>query len=342
MRLLGTRDSPRKCREVKCPISILAVEIDHFSPPELIKQFEQVLSANSGVAHFVKIITVSLPVPATDVTPNGHLFCSVLNLRNQFSSLPHRQSASLRPSSACSPSPRRTMCSLASSAPRGLDATAFLDRRRGVVAAVAPAACGVMARDPVRRVGAVVSSAAPTKKRARDGFDGNIGERDLGLAAGKVSVSVIPAQRQQRLQERMRAELDAIRVLHRKAVALSVAKDEARFSVAGSRSEAPMEEAAPKRRKTSLLKQSTTKPVKQQRATPAPTKGSVAKPVDDKAREIRRRLDEIAQARERCRQEVLEIERTALPDETIYPRELGIAFQYAFTRTWKQAHGPAI
>nr|CAB3465312.1 unnamed protein product [Digitaria exilis] len=247
------------------------------------------------------------------------------------------------------------MCSLASSAPRGLDATAFLDRRRGVVAAVAPAACGVMARDPVRRVGAVVSSAAPTKKRARDGFDGNIGERDLGLAAGKVSVSVISAQRQQRLQERMRAELDAIRVLHRKALLLSgaaaaaAAKDEARFSVAGSRPEAPMEEAAAKRRKTSLLKQSTTKPVKQQqqqRATPAPAKGSVAKPVD-KAREIekRRRLEEIAVAREKCRQEVLEIERTALPDETIHPRdleELGIVFQYAVTRTWKQAHGPAV
>ncbi|XP_039803665.1 endo-1,3;1,4-beta-D-glucanase-like [Panicum virgatum] len=41
--------------EVKCPISILGAEIDHVSPPELIKQFEQVLSANSGVAHFVKI-----------------------------------------------------------------------------------------------------------------------------------------------------------------------------------------------------------------------------------------------------------------------------------------------
>jgi len=41
--------------EVKCPFSILGAEIDHVSPPELIKQFEQVLSANSGVAHFVKI-----------------------------------------------------------------------------------------------------------------------------------------------------------------------------------------------------------------------------------------------------------------------------------------------
>nr|CAB3461551.1 unnamed protein product [Digitaria exilis] len=42
-------------KEVKCPISILGAEIDQMSPPELVKQFEQVLSANSEVAHFVKI-----------------------------------------------------------------------------------------------------------------------------------------------------------------------------------------------------------------------------------------------------------------------------------------------
>ncbi|KAJ1275666.1 hypothetical protein BS78_05G153200 [Paspalum vaginatum] len=42
-------------KEVKCPILILGTEIDHISRPEVIKQFEQVLSANSGVAHSVKI-----------------------------------------------------------------------------------------------------------------------------------------------------------------------------------------------------------------------------------------------------------------------------------------------
>uniref|UniRef100_A0A0A9E7E2 Dienelactone hydrolase domain-containing protein n=1 Tax=Arundo donax TaxID=35708 RepID=A0A0A9E7E2_ARUDO len=42
-------------KEVKCPMSILGAEIDKMSPPELVKQFEQVLSANSGVVHFVKI-----------------------------------------------------------------------------------------------------------------------------------------------------------------------------------------------------------------------------------------------------------------------------------------------
>ncbi|KAL6610183.1 hypothetical protein ACP70R_040152 [Stipagrostis hirtigluma subsp. patula] len=42
-------------KEVKCPISILGAEIDKMSPPELVEQFEQVLSANTGVGHFVKI-----------------------------------------------------------------------------------------------------------------------------------------------------------------------------------------------------------------------------------------------------------------------------------------------
>lgn len=42
-------------KEVKCPIAILGAEIDQTSPPELIKEFEQVLSSNSGINHFVKI-----------------------------------------------------------------------------------------------------------------------------------------------------------------------------------------------------------------------------------------------------------------------------------------------
>ncbi|XBJ10365.1 hypothetical protein VPH35_015243 [Triticum aestivum] len=43
-------------KEVKCPIAILGAETDKTSPPELVKQFEQVLSSsNSGIAHFVKI-----------------------------------------------------------------------------------------------------------------------------------------------------------------------------------------------------------------------------------------------------------------------------------------------
>ncbi|KQK06361.1 endo-1,3;1,4-beta-D-glucanase isoform X2 [Brachypodium distachyon] len=43
-------------KEVKCPIAILGAEIDKTSPPELVKQFEQVLSSNSSIGHFVKIV----------------------------------------------------------------------------------------------------------------------------------------------------------------------------------------------------------------------------------------------------------------------------------------------
>ncbi|TKY54059.1 Endo-1,3/1,4-beta-D-glucanase protein [Spatholobus suberectus] len=40
---------------VDIPIAILGAEMDQISPPELVKQFEQVLAAKSGVASFVKI-----------------------------------------------------------------------------------------------------------------------------------------------------------------------------------------------------------------------------------------------------------------------------------------------
>ncbi|KAF6984623.1 hypothetical protein CFC21_002598 [Triticum aestivum] len=41
-------------KETKCPIAILGAETDFMSPPELVKQFEQILS-DSGIPHFVKI-----------------------------------------------------------------------------------------------------------------------------------------------------------------------------------------------------------------------------------------------------------------------------------------------
>ncbi|KAJ3693724.1 hypothetical protein LUZ60_009204 [Juncus effusus] len=42
-------------KEVKCPISILGAETDWVSPPELIRQFEEILSNQNEVDYFVKI-----------------------------------------------------------------------------------------------------------------------------------------------------------------------------------------------------------------------------------------------------------------------------------------------
>ncbi|KAG9457427.1 hypothetical protein H6P81_001935 [Aristolochia fimbriata] len=42
-------------KEVKCPISILAAEIDHVTPPDMIKQYEVALSEKPEIDSFVKI-----------------------------------------------------------------------------------------------------------------------------------------------------------------------------------------------------------------------------------------------------------------------------------------------
>ncbi|RLM99553.1 hypothetical protein C2845_PM06G22460 [Panicum miliaceum] len=225
------------------------------------------------------------------------------------------------------------MCSLAPPAAVGFDATAFPDRRLGV-AAVAPAT-GVMAREPSRRVGAEASSARALK-RARDGSDGKTGAGEV-FAAGEVPA--VPAPGQQRLQERMRAELDAVRALHRKAVLLcrgaaGRSGGGARFSAAGSG-----REAAAKRSETCPSKSATTEAAHQKEPVKQP-QAPVQRAAKEDVRKRRRVDDEIARAREECRQQVLEAERTALPDETVYPHELaelGIAFEYAVTRTRSQA-----
>ncbi|CAL4908075.1 unnamed protein product [Urochloa decumbens] len=244
------------------------------------------------------------------------------------------------------------MCSLARPSALGcFDAAAFLDRRRGVCAAIAPAACSVMAREPPsRRAGAEASSAARNQKRARDGFEGKIGAREA-FAADEVPVVPAPSG-QQRLEERMRVELDAVRALHRKTVLLC--RSGAGRSGAGAapvakgdaRREAPLEAAA-KRRKPSPLEsaaeaaahQKKEGQVKQlglvKRAAPPP---SAAK---EDAEKKRRRMEEMAREREEFRRLVVAMEKAALPDETVYRHdleELGIApFEYAVTRTRRQA-----
>ncbi|XP_026407861.1 endo-1,3;1,4-beta-D-glucanase-like [Papaver somniferum] len=42
-------------KEIKVPISILRAEVDHMSPPELVKKFEEILSTKAEVDSFVKI-----------------------------------------------------------------------------------------------------------------------------------------------------------------------------------------------------------------------------------------------------------------------------------------------
>ncbi|CAL4900635.1 unnamed protein product [Urochloa decumbens] len=236
------------------------------------------------------------------------------------------------------------MCSLArpTSALGCFDAaTAFLDRRRGVVAAVAPAARGVMARNPV------ASSTRP-HKRARDSLDGKA-EIKEGSAAGEASVVVPAPSGQQRLQERMRAELDAVRALHRKAVLLcrggagaaSAAKGDARLSGTG-----PRQEAAVKRRRANPSEESATEAAAQQKKgqlkqqAPAPRPAPPPSAKED-AEKKRRRMEEMAREREEFRRLVRAMQKAALPDETVYRHELeelGIApFEYAVTRTRSQA-----
>ncbi|CAL5094802.1 unnamed protein product [Urochloa decumbens] len=211
-------------------------------------------------------------------------------------------------------------------------------------------ACGVvMARESAgRRVGGEVASSARTQlKRARDSLEGKTttGGRD-GSAAGVVSV-VAHAPGQRRLQERMKAELDAVRALHRKAVLLCrggagaapAAKGGARLSGAE-----PRREAAPtKRRRANPSEESATEAAAQQKKGQVKKQQAPAPPPSAKedVQKKKREMEEMARAREEFRRLVLAMEKAALPDETVYRQELeelGIApFEYAVTRTMSQA-----
>ncbi|CAL4893428.1 unnamed protein product [Urochloa decumbens] len=211
-------------------------------------------------------------------------------------------------------------------------------------------ACGVvMARESAgRRVGGEVASSTRTQlKRARDSLEGKTttGGRD-GSAAGVVSgVAHTPGQR--RLQERMKAELDAVRALHRKAVLLCrggagaapAAKGGARLSGAE-----PRREAAPtKRRRANPSEESATEAAAQQKKGQVKKQQAPAPPPSAKedVQKKKREMEEMARAREEFRRLVLAMEKAALPDETVYRQELeelGIApFEYAVTRTTSQA-----
>lgn len=130
--------------------------------------------------------------------------------------------------------------------------------------------------------------------------------------------------------------------------------DDARILAATRRSEASSaEEAAAKRRKTSSPSKHAPEAARQntgtekqqyrvQRAAPSSAQRRMGNLLDKAQQALKqRRQGEIALAREAFRRELLEVEKAAMPDETIRPedlQELGIAaFEYAVTRTRKQA-----
>ncbi|KAK3135691.1 hypothetical protein QOZ80_5BG0422230 [Eleusine coracana subsp. coracana] len=192
------------------------------------------------------------------------------------------------------------------------------------------------------------SAPPPAPKRARTGFDVKIREE----------CSVIDPLR--RLKRRMEAERDALGVLLEKAALLTSRAADGRSNVKTKTREgfatgkvAVLALPAPRhinqqRTQTGARKQST-EPKRQQqevqrvRVASRTTKGSSMASRIDKAKEAmkKRRLEEIARAREKFRQELIEVEKAAMPDETIYPEELEelaiTAYQYDVTRTRKQS-----
>jgi protease II len=161
----------------------------------------------------------------------------------------------------------------------------------------------------------------------------------------------------------MEAELDVLGGLLKKAALLPRSvppgvKADARIAAAKRQPEAPSAAKARNNSTTSkpapeVTKQSTQPkkqhPVAVQRAAPRTAKSSMAslinkaKEVKEKQEleleEIARAREEIAWAREKFRQELLEVEKKAMSDETIYPevlKGLGIS-EYEVTPTKKQA-----
>ncbi|KAL6620215.1 hypothetical protein ACP70R_035354 [Stipagrostis hirtigluma subsp. patula] len=160
----------------------------------------------------------------------------------------------------------------------------------------------------------------------------------------------VPAPALRLLGERMEAELDAVLGLLKKAELLS--RNAAKTAAAAAGKEAHFlptkKRKMPPSKATPEAAQKSKEPEKQQqprdqRATPPTRKPPMAHLLAEAAVARARRREEIAREREKFRRELLEVERAALPDETIYPEdleELGIC-EYVVTPTRKQARrGP--
>jgi hypothetical protein len=259
------------------------------------------------------------------------------------------------------------MCSLAPrAAALGFGTTAFLDRQRGVVAAVAPAGTsGHNAGEPTRRARASEVSAGPARKRGRH----DALEHVVDPAASSA------------LRIRMDAELVALQGLLKRAKLLprsappaekqhappprptvapavsSAAKRTALPSKSSTATEAayapakqqqPVQRAAAKNPISPAVPDNKHRPVEapatakqqQQQQHPVQRAAAAKTEVPKKRRPEEEKELARAAAREEFRQMLLEMEKAALPDETIYPEdleELGIPFEFLVTRTWKQA-----
>lgn len=60
---------------VKVPIAVLEAEIDRMSPPEVLKQFEEVLAAKSEVTKPIAFnLCISMPFDKSDIVPDAKPF----------------------------------------------------------------------------------------------------------------------------------------------------------------------------------------------------------------------------------------------------------------------------
>ncbi|KAL6899632.1 hypothetical protein ACP4OV_006290 [Aristida adscensionis] len=188
-----------------------------------------------------------------------------------------------------------------------------------------------------------MESSVPVAKLTKACRNGVVDKTKAALTvSGKMAVDSSP----EILQERLAAELDALHGLLKKAKLMSRSENR-RFLAAEPRSSgAPVDEGskAPpaKRMKTEEPRASPASEVVQT-AEPEKPKGKriapTARPVTDLIAKAQAVLER-RRAREKARRELLEVERAALPDESIHPRdmeELGIA---EFQHTVSTARAP--
>ncbi|KAL6899293.1 hypothetical protein ACP4OV_005951 [Aristida adscensionis] len=178
-----------------------------------------------------------------------------------------------------------------------------------------------------------MESSVPGPKPSKACRNGGVDETKAPTVRGETVVDSSPEP----LRKRLAAELDALHTLLKKAELLSRSKN-TRFLVPEPTPPAPMvagSDAPPAKKMKRTVVAPRTSPaseVVQAAAEPEKPQGGkriapTARPVTDLIAKAQAVLER-RRARERARRELLEVERAALPDESIRPRdmeELGIA-----------------